>query len=218
VEAIVYATIPPSDTLGRPPLSARERFEPQAELGDRGLLEMMAIDPGTVVLNTYENIAAGESVFVNRNDEAVIRTGLSVANRYGAAPAYAIYGPSFIRTGAALAAQYPDISPPVYRFMFSENYTMSHPPEPYALDSYCELLEREAPGANWMKSGLGVDLIPLIPEAVDRGGHVRVGLEDAPLGSDRSNLEWVEHARTAIEDAGGRVASAAAVRRRLLQS
>jgi len=32
-----------------------------------------------------------------------------------------------------------------------------------------------------MISGLGVDVSPLIGEAVARGGHIRVGLEDALL-------------------------------------
>jgi uncharacterized protein (DUF849 family) len=42
-----------------------------------------------------------------------------------------------------------------------------------------------------------------------------VGLEDAPLGSERSNLQWVLEARRAIEDAGRELASAAEVRRAL---
>lgn len=48
--------------------------------------------------------------------------------------------------------------------------------------------------------------------AVRRGGHLRVGLEDAPLGSERSNLEWVRAGRRAIELAGGELASADEVR------
>jgi uncharacterized protein (DUF849 family) len=47
---------------------------------------------------------------------------------------------------------------------------------------------------------------------VRRGGHLRVGLEDAPFGSGRSNLDWVRAGRRAIESAGGEIASAAEVR------
>jgi uncharacterized protein (DUF849 family) len=53
---------------------------------------------------------------------------------------------------------------------------------------------------------------------VARGGHVRVGLEDAPLGTELTNLQWVEQAAEAIEQAGGRVATAVEVRRRLARS
>ena len=42
--------------------------------------------------------------------------------------------------------------------------------------------------------GLGVDLRPLIGEAVARGGHVRVGLEDAPFGCTSTNVALVEEA------------------------
>ena len=72
----------------------------------------------------------------------------------------------------------------------------------------CEL----APGSPWMVGGLGVDVLPLVPHAVAAGGHVRVGLEDAPFGSARSNLDWVETAAKAIEGAGGRVATAGEIR------
>jgi uncharacterized protein (DUF849 family) len=66
-----------------------------------------------------------------------------------------------------------------------------------------------------MVAGLDVDILPLAGAAAARGGHVRVGLEDAPLGSTRSNLEWVKAARDAIDAAGSSLASAAEVRRAL---
>ncbi len=66
-----------------------------------------------------------------------------------------------------------------------------------------------------MVGGLGVNILPLVPHAVAAGGHVRVGLEDAPLGDRRTNREWVEAARHAITAAGGRLASVAQVRRAL---
>ena len=75
-----------------------------------------------------------------------------------------------------------------------------------------QLLADEAPDAPWMVAGLAVDVLGLVPAAVRRGGHVRVGLEDAPLGSTRSNLDWVRAGREAIERAGATLASAAEVR------
>ena len=59
-----------------------------------------------------------------------------------------------------------------------------------------------------MIAGLAVDVRRLIPAAVARGGHVRVGLEDAPLGTDVRNVTWVDQAAAAIENAGGRLATA----------
>ena len=49
-------------------------------------------------------------------------------------------------------------------------------------------------GAPWMAAGLGVDIEPLLRDALELGGHVRVGLEDAPFGEARSNRALVETA------------------------
>ncbi|MBV9654345.1 MAG: 3-keto-5-aminohexanoate cleavage protein, partial [Acetobacteraceae bacterium] len=50
------------------------------------------------------------------------------------------------------------------------------------------------------------------PAAVERGGHVRVGLEDAPWGSELGNVRWVEEAVRSVRLAGGEPATAAEVR------
>jgi len=214
-DAIVYPTIPLAGFPGQPTLDGPARFAHQAELARRGLLEWAVVDPGTVNFGIYEAIDRDEPGFVYMNPEEHVRAGLAVANAAGTTPSYAIYEPGFLRLGAALAKRFPNVGTPVYRFMFSTAYTFGYPPESYALDSYLTLLAAEAPDAPWMVSGLGVDVTPLIAEAVRRGGHVRVGLEDAPFGSGRSNVEWVEHAVREIEDAGGTVATAAQVRTEL---
>src|SRR5262249_31162388 len=144
-----------------------------------------------------------------------IRHGLALAERHGFHPAYACYEPGFVRLGAALHRGHPKAPRPVYRFMFSDGFTFGFPPEPFALPALTTLLAREAPAAPWMVGGLSVDILPLVPHAVSAGGHVRVGLEDAPFGSPRSNAQWVETARRAIETAGARIASADDVRRAL---
>lgn len=99
--------------------------------------------------------------------------------------------------------------------MFSDGFAFGFPPEEYGLEAYLKLLADEAPGAPWMIAGLAVDIRRLIPGAVANGGHVRVGLEDAPLGTDTPNLKWVEEAAAAIEHAGGHLATATEVRRAL---
>jgi uncharacterized protein (DUF849 family) len=126
-------------------------------------------------------------------------------------PAYAIYEPAFLRLGAAL--HWRESCPnPIYRFMFSSGFTFGFPPEDYGLTAYLKLLDQVAPGAQWMIGGLDVDVTPMIPRAIMEGGHVRVGLEDAPLGSDRTNLQWVEEAARIITNSGGTLATAAEVR------
>ena len=198
VDCIVYPTLP----FGHAGMPAAERFAAIEALGCRGLLEWSVVDPGSVNIE--------ESVYLNPADH--VRHGLALASRFGFHPGYAIYEAGFVRLGAALARAERSLPQPIYRFMFSQALLFGFPPEEYALDAYLRLLGTEAPRAPWMVAGLAVDITPLVAGAVRRGGHVRVGLEDAPLGSTRSNLEWVRAGRLAIERAGGRLASAAEVR------
>ena len=137
---------------------------------------------------------------------------------HGLTPSYAIYEPGFTRLGAALASRFPGLRPPLYRLMFSDAFAWGYPPRRYALEAHLALLEEQAPGAPWMIAGLGVDLRHLIPEAVARGGHVRVGLEDAPFGCDRTNADLVEEAVRLVRAAGGEPATPAEVRGALAAS
>jgi len=219
-EAVVYPTIPMADLAAARGVDPAERYAHQAALADRGLLEWAVVDPGSVNLSRFDEVARDEPGFVYANPESHVRAGLAVAARTGTTPSYAIYEPGFLRLGAALADRYPGVGQPVYRFMFSTDYAFGYPPEPYALESYLDLLAAEAGDRDggtppWMVAGLGVDVTPLIETAVERGGGVRVGLEDAPLGTERSNVEWVRRAREAVEAAGGRVATAGEVRSQL---
>jgi uncharacterized protein (DUF849 family) len=99
--------------------------------------------------------------------------------------------------------------------MFSDTLTFGFPPRTWAIDAYRELLTEEAPQANWMVAGLGAEVLPLVPDIVKRGGHVRVGLEDVPMGHKVGNLSQVKDARDRIEKAGARTATATEIRESL---
>ncbi len=53
-----------------------------------------------------------------------------------------------------------------------------------------------------MIAGLGVELDGLRDAALARGGHLRVGLEDAPLDRTRTNAEMVAEAGRAVQQSG----------------
>lgn len=210
VDAIVYPTLPLVGSPDAPgPMSAQQRFAAVEELCRRGLLEWAVVDPGSVNLAHSDDLREG---FVYLNPHEHIRHGLHLAAEHGVRPAFACYEPGFTRLGAALAAQQPGLPTPVYRFMFSDGFRFGFPPERYALDAHLRLLQDVAPLAPWMIAGLAVDVSPLIPAAVELGGHVRVGLEDAPLGCTQSNAELVADAVRRIESLGRQVATPAEVR------
>ena len=186
-DVIVYPTIPFIQSAEAfAPGMLDKRFRAVKALGERGLMEWGVVDPGSTHLQAFADVADGGigSVYLNPGDH--VRRGLELAARFNYVPSYAIYEPGFIRLGAAIANSYP-CPRPIYRFMFSDTFTFGFPPSAYALDAYLTLLGDCAPGSPWMAAGLGVDVRPLIPDIVSRGGHVRVGLEDAPLGTSIRN-------------------------------
>jgi 3-keto-5-aminohexanoate cleavage enzyme len=215
-DAIVYPTLPTDgsadiDSAG----GAEARFAALQGLADRGLAEWGALDPGSMNFAHERELKGGRDGFLYANTPTHIRAGLRIAAALGMPMAYACYEPGFIRMGARLAAEQPHAGQPIYRLMFSDNFTFSYPPRKYGLTAFHELLKEEAPDAPWMIAGLDVDLSPILAETVALGGHVRVGLEDARHGSPRTNAEITADAAKAIRNAGGSLASPADVRAQL---
>jgi uncharacterized protein (DUF849 family) len=213
VDVPVYPSIPGLDARGNV-ADPTARFAHIERLAERGLLEFAVVDPGSVNFTTTATTAEAKPAETYLNPETHIRHGLSVAARHGIHPAFAIYEPGFIRAGAALARA-SGVRTPIYRFMFSQQFAFCFPPKPYGLTALVTLMQEEAPGAPWMVSGLGVDITPLISDAVTRGGHIRVGLEDALLGSTATNLGLVEEAVQMVRQQGGEPATTAEVRKAL---
>jgi uncharacterized protein (DUF849 family) len=218
VDAIVYPTIDgavaPGCELSK---TGRDRYRAIEGLAARGLLEWSVVDPGSTNFSTYHGVTREKPGTVYLNPESDVRLGLDIARRHRVHPSYAIYEPGFLRLGAALAARHRTVPTPIYRFMFTEGFTFGFAPRAYAIEAYLAMLDEHAAGAPWMIAGLMVDVAPLIPLAVKRGGHVRTGLEDAPLRAERSNVELAASAAAAIRAAGGTLASAAEVRQALAE-
>jgi uncharacterized protein (DUF849 family) len=212
IDVPVYPSIP-SAGIGTGPLpsEAGARFAHIEALAARGLLEFAVVDPGSVNFTELSTDRDAPPTPTYLNPESHVRHALAFAVRYGFHPAYAIYEPGFTRAGAALARA-TGSKTPIYRLMFSETFAYGFPPRPYALAAHVALLDEEAPGAPWMVAGLGVDIRPLISETVQRGGHVRVGLEDAPFGCAMTNSALVEEAARMICANGAEPATVAEMR------
>lgn len=204
-DAIVYPTLALQGSL-------EQRYAPIKRLMERGLLECGVVDPGSVNLVHRTQIAAGQDGFVYPNPTDHIREGLMLAAQGGWRPAYAIYEPGFARLGAALAETVENLKAPIYRVMFSDHLLFGMPPSLDGLTFYQKFLSELVPDAPWMLSGLDAEIMDLIEPAISLGAHVRVGLEDAPFGSEKKNIDFVEKAVRLIESNGRRVANPAAIR------
>ncbi len=213
VDAIVYPTLPITGSGYAGELrSAEERYAHVERLAKNGLLEWAVVDPGSAVFTRFDEIERGQAGYTYFNPDDHFREGMRIAEQYGVRPSYAIYEAGCTRLGAATAAVMPNVPTPVYRFMFAEEFCFGFPPKPNYLDAHLALLGEVAAGAPWMVAGLGVDIRPLIKPAVERGGHVRVGLEDRPWGVRETNKGLVEEAVRLVRAAGGEPASAVEVR------
>jgi 3-keto-5-aminohexanoate cleavage enzyme len=210
-DALVYPTIP---LAGSDFASAHMevRFRHIHELAKRGLIEITVLDPGSVNFVRYDQMSDLQLGFIYMNPVADIAQGMDIASRYCLAPGYAIYEPGFTRLGAALAKQVKLATKPIYRFMFSNEFAWGFAPREAYLDAHLLQLSDCTEHAHWMVAGLGVDILPLVPAAVRRGGHVRVGLEDAPWGTQITNREWTKAAVQSIIAEGGSLASVAEIR------
>ena len=210
-DVIVYPTIPLAGS-GYASANAQRRFAHTEELAKRGMLDWTVCDPGSCNFTRFDEIGDTSAGFVYQNPIADIREGLRLSREHHLHPGYAIYEPGFTRLGAALARSMPGLPTPIYRFMFSDEFAWGFPAATPHLEAHLQLLSEIAPDAPWMVAGLGVDIRPLIAPTVSRGGHVRVGLEDAPWRTPLTNRQWVEQAANGIRKAGGEPASAKDVR------
>ncbi len=212
-DVICYPTVPMGPRASSGSQEARARYGVVERLARAGLIEWSVVDPGTVTVATLDELREGQDGFLYANSASDVRAGLALCAEHRLVPSYAVYEPGFLRTGAALAAAMPRAPRPLYRFMFSAGFTFGFPPEEWALEAYLQLLAAADPGAPWMIAGLGVQLDGLWEAAVARGGHLRVGLEDAPLGCSDSNADLVAEVCRAVQRTGRSPATPAEVRR-----
>jgi uncharacterized protein (DUF849 family) len=215
VDVPIYPSYPALMTNGDASLAdAGVRFAHIEALVARGLIEFTLVDPGSANFTLTTTTAATQAAGTYMNPEDHVRHALDFSARHGLHPDFAIYEPGFMRAGAALARA-AGTKAPIYRLMFCNLLAVGFPPRPYALAAYLALLEEEAPGAPWMIAGVSADIRPLVGETIARGGHIRVGLEDAPLGTKASNLELVEEAVRMVRAHGAEPASPAEMRQAL---
>ncbi|MGD9794806.1 MAG: 3-keto-5-aminohexanoate cleavage protein [Acidimicrobiia bacterium] len=76
------------------------------------------------------------------------------------------------------------------------------PGTPHALDVYLSMME--GCGLPWVASLFGDPILesPLARHALERGGHIRVGIEDAAIDTGMGNIEMVEAAVALANEVG----------------
>lgn len=187
-DAILYPTMGGGGAHTDP----QERYAHVEELCDAGLLRMGLIDPGSLSLGVTDPSGVPlplDLVYQNTFADAIHMADVCV--KRGVAAHVSIFEPGFLRLALLLidAGRFP---PPKLSLYFGgEALPFGLPPTPPSLDAYLAMLgARDLP---WMVAVLGGDArASLAEEAIRRGGHVRVGLEDYAGPRTPRNRELVE--------------------------
>ncbi len=202
-DALLYPTIHFSDGLS---------YEHLIPLAASGRCRVGIVDPGSVNLGGVDadGVPAGGIVYGNSYD--TIARAFQICREQRLGPSMAIYEPGFLQTVVAWwrAGRLPRGSMIKLYFSSETGYMgapFGLPPTATALDAYLEILgECDVP---WAVSLVGGDLVAseVASLALERGGHLHVGLEF--YGGDRrpSNVELVSEAVLRCAEAGRPVAT-----------
>jgi len=203
---ICYATTGVGPTI-------EDRYRHVELLADTGLTRAAFVDTGSVNLGGTggDGLPAGRG-YVYKNDFADVAHKMNVCRDRGLGPSVAVFEPGFLRV--VLAYQKAGALPTgtLVKFYFSEGGYLGGgdplwgmPPIPEALDAYLAMLG-DAP-IPWAVAVLGGSLLdaPVARLALERGGHLRVGLEDFEQGP--ANVEQVAGAAELTEKVGRAVAT-----------
>src|SRR4029079_14123170 len=170
------------------------------------------LDTGSVNLGgTGADGLPPNSSYVYTNTFADIAYKMDVCRARGLGPSIAIFEPGFLRVVRAYADAGALPAGTLVKFYFSAGGCLGGgeplwgaPPIVEALDLYLAMLGDA--GIPWAVAVLGGSLLetPVARAALERGGHLRVGLEDWDNGP--ANLEQVTAAAQLCRDVGRAVA------------
>ena len=208
-DAIVYPTVAVAG-------SVEERFAHAALLAS--VARMGVLDPGSVNLGgAGEDGLPGPIDVVYRNSYADIRYVVDLLAEHRLGPSISIFEPGFLRTALAYhrACRLPRGA--FVKLYFGGDYgylgggpggvTFGLPPTRASLEAYCDMLA--GCPLPWAVAVIGGDVVGsgLARLALERGGHVRVGLEDYAGPRTPANRELVDEVVALARTVGRPVAS-----------
>jgi len=195
-----------------------ERFAHVPILAEACAMRMSVFDPGTLNLGGIDSDGLpGGFDFVYTNTFADVRHEAALCERYGLGPSISIFEPGFLRCALAYhrAGKLPAGSFVKFYFGGTTDYVSGGsggvgfglPPTPTALAAYLEMLGDC--GLPWAVAVIGGDVVGsgLARLAIEKGGHVRVGLEDFAGPRTPTNRELVEEVVTLARQLGRDVAT-----------
>lgn len=208
----------PDFIAGKDIESRTAHFAPMVEAHVIGLLP---VDPiGTTWLDVGpDGVPSSLAVHgMNTQDSAYV---LELANVLNMPVTVGVYEPGNLRWALACADSGKLPKGSIIKLFFGSNRSTRDkapavnfglPPTPSSLDAYLDMMEgRDLP---WVVLAYGVPLCetPLARYAMEKGGHVRVGIEDAGEGPELTNAMTVKQAVALAREVGRPIANFAEAR------
>jgi len=201
-DALLYPTVHFGDSI------SYEHLVPLAAAG----LRIGLADPGSVNLGGTDSEGVPTGGFTYTNSFDTLARAFQICTDEGLGPSLAIYEPGFLRTTLAWwrAGRLPQGSMIKLYFATERGYMgapFGLPPTVTALDAYLELLEGcDVP---WAVSVVGGDVIAsdVARPALERGGHLHLGLEFFEGDRSPTNAELVSEAAELCAEVGRPVAT-----------
>lgn len=198
----------PTMASGGPGIAIDVRWRHQVQLAQAGVSRIGLVDPGSVSLGLLDEHGLPtplDLVYVNTHADA--RYMVEQCAELGLAPSISIFDPSFLRV--ALAFHQAGALPPgaLIKLYFGGRVPFGLPPTPASLDAY--LAMPDGSDLPWLVAVLGGDVVQsgLARAALERGGHLRVGLEDYAGPRTPSNAELVQELGDLIVGSGRTIAN-----------
>lgn len=206
-DTILYPTM----GSGGPGTDVRERYSHIEALAKAGVLGQGLVDPGSVNLGPADadgRPSAVDVTYVNTFGDA--RHMFDTCARLGLGPSISVFEPGFLRVALAYheAGAVPAGAMVKLYFGGPRSY-FGLRPTGAGLEAYLDMLK--GTGLAWSVAVLGGDVIEcgLAELALERGGHVRTGLEDFGGTGQPSNVQLVEQLVELAGTCGREVADAA---------
>ena len=192
-----------------------DRYAHVGMLASEGLIRATFVDPGSVNLGgTGSDGLPPQIEYVYANTFADIRYAFDLSDRHRLGPSIAVFEPGFLQV--VLAYHAAGALPPgtLVKLYFAAGGYLTRgrplwgvPPITEGLDLYLAMLaDTKIP---WAVAVVGGDAFasPITKLALERGGHLRVGLEDDSDAA--SNRELVQRAAALCKEVGRPVATPA---------
>lgn len=209
-DAFLYPTM----TGGGPHTTIEERYGHIPEIASAGVLTMGIVDPGSLNLGRYEGDGApsdDEVVYLNNGRD--IRYQVDTCTELEVPISFSIFDGSFMRTAVAYVRSGRIRYGGQIKIFFGSDFApIGIPATPAGLETYLEMLgDCPLPFSVALPGG---DILanPVSRLALERGGHLRVGLEDHVGPDQPTNLEILERTRKLCAEVGRPIATPAETR------